>query len=749
MVEYTIKELEAKRDLSRIIVHVDMGMAMDAFYCAVEQLERPDLKDKAFAVGGTGQSGVLCTANYVARQKGVRSAQGCHIARELCPELIILPTNFRKYQAFSEKIMKILKRYDPKMHAASVDEAYLDITDVVVSSGRPADHLVQDMRSEIFVTTGLTASAGIAANKMLAKFSLPCDRQAILDFLKTLNVRKISGIGRFEDVLEKLKDVAKELAEDLDLEDLLVSLLSFVHHLLSLFRARTFGFDLSSYEDLCLYGEELIFITHTNLSEAQTVLSLRTPTTKLQQLFLKQEQKHEMKMERDVKVEQDDEVLEVECPICLKKILGRLIADIEPHIELCLMKESREKTSTKRKHDEGRTVKEEPPPKIVLPVSDVCPICGVNMDLTPDHSSAQHVSDCLVRWAQSFPQLSGVQAKQDLDAVIFSIRRGEFGRDVSRVVDDAEGKRELMLFQSDEKKGGERRGRGRDDEEGVYPLDIECPVCKAVVVVNSGAEIERHVENCLLKQERRTKKNTVKAPSKHAHKQPNRKIASTSSSFSQPKKSNGDARIPVTRSFETVVRGKETTSEIFRRKEGWECESECCGWREGCGENCLESVDIDVEQVMVDETAELPILIPDDDDLLDDGGRCRSLSPTEPSTTPVSGSEIPPEVIKPLANVDVDTAEDVVMDVHVEKDEAERLSRTGDDDADPSSVDPALLFSPSKILSEDGRVGVAEHVVECVGERGEGGGEREGDPELLFFTREDEEEEEEDGMDGG
>jgi DNA polymerase kappa len=198
-----ISELEVARDLSQYIVHVDC----DAFYAAVEQLERPDLKDVPFAVGG----GVLTTCNYVARQFGCRSGMAGFVAKRLCPSLILIKPNFEKYNAKAHEIREILVDYDPRFESASIDEAYLNITDYCCSKEMTPAEVVEQMRREIHEKTQVTVSAGIAANAKLAKicsnmnkpngqFVLPNERAAIMSFMNDLPTRKVNGIGR---VLER------------------------------------------------------------------------------------------------------------------------------------------------------------------------------------------------------------------------------------------------------------------------------------------------------------------------------------------------------------------------------------------------------------------------------------------------------------------------------------------------------------------------------------------------------------------
>ncbi|CCG82072.1 putative DNA-directed polymerase kappa [Taphrina deformans PYCC 5710] len=215
-IDEKIASIEASIDLSQYIMHIDC----DAFYASVEELDRPELKDVPMGVG----IGVLTTANYAARKFGVRSAMPTYIAKKLCPELVCVPLNFEKYIQKAQEIRAILAKADPDYQAASLDEAYLNMTKYIDSVNLSPDQAVEELRDEIHRETGLTVSAGIAANNRLAKigsnqnkpngqFRLPNDRRAILEFMSELPVRKVNGIGKvFERQLEavgvkKCKDI--------------------------------------------------------------------------------------------------------------------------------------------------------------------------------------------------------------------------------------------------------------------------------------------------------------------------------------------------------------------------------------------------------------------------------------------------------------------------------------------------------------------------------------------------------------
>ncbi|KAF5014139.1 hypothetical protein F66182_14985, partial [Fusarium sp. NRRL 66182] len=184
-----IAELELSRDLSQTVVHVDC----DAFFAAVEELDRPELKHLPMAVG----KGVLTTCNYVARTFGCRSGMAGFVAKKLCPDLICIPQNYEKYTAKAEEIRAIFVEYDPCFESASIDEAYLNITAFCDENNMDPQEAVQQMRARIADETKITVSAGIAANTKLAKiasnqnkpngqFFIASERQAIMAFVKDL-----------------------------------------------------------------------------------------------------------------------------------------------------------------------------------------------------------------------------------------------------------------------------------------------------------------------------------------------------------------------------------------------------------------------------------------------------------------------------------------------------------------------------------------------------------------------------------
>lgn len=183
------------------IIHIDM----DCFFAAVEMRDRPDWRNIPLAIGGSrSERGVISTCNYPARVYGVRSAMPTGQALKLCPHLLLLPGNMEKYKEASLQIQAIFHRYTDKVEPLSLDEAYLDVSDSTLFSGS-ATRIAEEIRRVIFAETGLTASAGVAPNKFLAKiasdenkpdglFVLPPEK--VNDFVKSLPLQKIPGVGK-------------------------------------------------------------------------------------------------------------------------------------------------------------------------------------------------------------------------------------------------------------------------------------------------------------------------------------------------------------------------------------------------------------------------------------------------------------------------------------------------------------------------------------------------------------------------
>jgi len=183
----------------RKIIHVDM----DAFYASVEQRDDPALRGKPIAVGGAGPRGVVAAASYEARVFGVRSAMPGGQARRLCPDLIFVPARFDAYRAVSAQVRAIFERFTDIIQPLSLDEAYLDVTANklgIVS----ATYIAQEIRRLIREETGLTASAGVSCNKLIAKLASDQNKPDGLcvvkpegagAFMAAMPVARIHGVG--------------------------------------------------------------------------------------------------------------------------------------------------------------------------------------------------------------------------------------------------------------------------------------------------------------------------------------------------------------------------------------------------------------------------------------------------------------------------------------------------------------------------------------------------------------------------
>jgi DNA polymerase-4 len=206
---------------------------MDAFYASVEQRDNPSLRGRPVVVAWRGARSVVCAASYEARTFGVRSAMPAIRAERLCPDAIFVPPDFTRYRAASRMVRDIFLRHTDLVEPLSLDEAYLDVTEN--RSGLPsATAVAQAIRAQIREETALTASAGVAPNKFLAKIASDWNKpdgqfvikpDAVLAFLTPLPVSRIHGVGKVMD--GKLAALGIRTVGDLRARD--------VHELESLF----------------------------------------------------------------------------------------------------------------------------------------------------------------------------------------------------------------------------------------------------------------------------------------------------------------------------------------------------------------------------------------------------------------------------------------------------------------------------------------------------------------------------------
>ncbi len=185
----------------RKIIHIDM----DAFYASIEQRDNKDLRGKPVAVGGSSARGVVAAASYEARRFGVRSALPSVTAKRKCADLVFVKPRFEVYKQVSHQIREIFARYTPLIEPLSLDEAYLDVTEILKGvASATATGIAKEIRAAIRTETGLTASAGVSYNKFLAKLASDenkPDGQFVITphmgprFIETLPVGKFHGIG--------------------------------------------------------------------------------------------------------------------------------------------------------------------------------------------------------------------------------------------------------------------------------------------------------------------------------------------------------------------------------------------------------------------------------------------------------------------------------------------------------------------------------------------------------------------------
>ncbi|CAI0698682.1 DNA polymerase IV [Serratia proteamaculans] len=214
----------------RKIIHVDM----DCFFAAVEMRDDPSLRDIPLAIGGSAdRRGVISTANYPARRYGVHSAMSTAMALKLCPHLKLLPGRMAAYKEASQHIREIFARYTPLIEPLSLDEAYLDVTDCSQCNGS-ATLIAEQIRQTISDELNLTASAGIAPIKFLAKIASELNKpngQYVITpaqvpaFLQQLPLSKIPGVGKV--TAKRLEEVGLITCADVQQYDLVLLLKRF------------------------------------------------------------------------------------------------------------------------------------------------------------------------------------------------------------------------------------------------------------------------------------------------------------------------------------------------------------------------------------------------------------------------------------------------------------------------------------------------------------------------------------------
>ncbi|HZO21195.1 MAG TPA: DNA polymerase IV [Steroidobacteraceae bacterium] len=185
--------------MNRAILHVDM----DAFYASVEQRDDPSTAGKPVIVGGLGGRGVVAAASYEVRRYGVRSAMPMGTALRLCPHAICIPPRMARYKEVSEQVFAVFREITPLVQGLSLDEAFLDVTASTVLFG-DAVNIARRIKSRIRAITGLTASVGVASNKLVAKIASDLSKPdglsvveegRVREVLDPLSIRRLPGLG--------------------------------------------------------------------------------------------------------------------------------------------------------------------------------------------------------------------------------------------------------------------------------------------------------------------------------------------------------------------------------------------------------------------------------------------------------------------------------------------------------------------------------------------------------------------------
>ncbi|WBW49585.1 DNA polymerase IV [Peptoniphilus equinus] len=203
------------------IIHMDI----DAFFAAVEELDDPTLKGKAVVVAGRSERGIITTANYEARKFGLHSAMPLFMARNLCPDLTVVPGHRSRYLEKSKEVFQVLRRFSPTVEKVSIDECYLLVRD--------GEAVAPAIQRAVYDATGLSVSCGVSYNKFLAKLASDWNKPHGLkvitpadvpDILRPLDIKKVHGLGG------KSQDRLRELGIN-TIDELLTLDLPFLEHL--------------------------------------------------------------------------------------------------------------------------------------------------------------------------------------------------------------------------------------------------------------------------------------------------------------------------------------------------------------------------------------------------------------------------------------------------------------------------------------------------------------------------------------
>lgn len=174
--------------MARVILHIDLN----AFFASCEEIKNPDLKEFPVAVGSTSKRGVISTANYEARKYGVHSAMPVYEALRLCPDLVLIQGDYGYYRSMSAQFFAYLKTFTHQIEPASIDECYMDVTDIIKRYKRPLD-LVFEIQNGVYEKCHLNCSIGVAPNRFLAKMASDMRKPKGIQYLENRSFQRSYG----------------------------------------------------------------------------------------------------------------------------------------------------------------------------------------------------------------------------------------------------------------------------------------------------------------------------------------------------------------------------------------------------------------------------------------------------------------------------------------------------------------------------------------------------------------------------
>ncbi len=290
--------------MARVLFHIDLN----AFFASAEELRHPEYKNEPIAIGSLSSRSVLSTANYKAREYGVHSAMPVAMAKKLCPELVLIPGDYAYYRKLSGEFFAYLKKYSGMIEILSVDECFLDVTEVIKKYPRPLD-LAVDIQMGVLENLGLKCSIGVAPTKFLAKMASDMYKPMGITVLRKsdipeklwpLPVSEVVGIGKKTVPLLEEKGIHTigDLADENNAQAAKAVLknsyypildcitgkssdqLSFSRTRKSISHSRTFQHDLYTIEEVLAEARQIVMelsssMAHKNIQGAQVSLTLR------------------------------------------------------------------------------------------------------------------------------------------------------------------------------------------------------------------------------------------------------------------------------------------------------------------------------------------------------------------------------------------------------------------------------------------------------------------------------------------